>query len=89
MITVYLDTKDSILLLSNDKSLHVLYHIFHQVDSQNEWYADRINKNIIAEKLLTTLPSIDNYISILKQRELLLSLGTRGRYQLNMKILST
>ena len=45
MVTVYLDTKDSILLKSKDKSFHVLYYILNQADAEhNLWYADKLHK---------------------------------------------
>jgi hypothetical protein len=52
MITVYLDTKDSVLLKSKDKSFHVLYYILNQADLEHSyWYADKIHKERIMAKL--------------------------------------
>jgi len=90
MITVYLDTKESILLKSKDKSFHVLYYILNQADSEhNLWYADKIHKQRILDKLQMSLVTLDKHLASLKERDLILPTGVRGKYRLNMQILST
>jgi hypothetical protein len=87
MIYVPLDTSDSILLLSNDKSFHALYHIMMQMSiDDNLWYADRINKQDIALKLECSLPALEKMIASLKERELLLTVS-RGKYKLSNLLL--
>ena len=90
MITVYLDTKDSILLLSKDKTFHVLYYILIQADSEhNIWYADKIHKKRIMLKLEISPVTLDKHIASLKQRKLILKTDSRGRYRINTQLLST
>jgi hypothetical protein len=87
MIYVPLDTQDSILLLSNDKSFHALYHIMMQMSlNDNIWYADKINKGDIAYKLQCSLPALEKMIASLKDRELLLTVS-RGKYKLSSLLL--
>ena len=89
VVTVYLDTKDSILLLSKDKTFHVLYYILIQADvEKNIWYADKVHKERIMSKLEISPVTLDKHISSLKNRGLILTTGARGRYRLNTQILS-
>ena len=89
MVTVYLDTKDSILLKCKDKTFHVLFYILNQADSErNVWYADKVHKEYILGKLDISLVTLDKHIASLKKRNLIVPTGVRGRYNLNMKILS-
>jgi predicted transcriptional regulator len=82
MILVHLDTNDSILLLCNDKSFHALYYIIKQMDlDTNIWYADKINKTTIANKLEISLASLEKMIASLKRNNLIRS-TSRGIYQL-------
>tara|TARA_R110001606_G_scaffold172525_2_gene318723 strand:+ start:165 stop:458 length:294 start_codon:yes stop_codon:yes gene_type:complete len=90
MFTVYLDTKESLLLKSKDKPFHVLYYILNQADSErNIWYADKVHKAHIIAKLKISPVTLDKHIASLKQRGLIVTTEVRGRYNLNMKILST
>jgi len=90
MITVYLDTKESVLLKSKDKTFHVLYYILNQTDMErNTWYADKENKERIMNKLGIAPPTLAKYIQSLKERRLILTTETRGKYMLNMNIFST
>jgi hypothetical protein len=90
MVTVYLDTKDSILLKSKDKSFHVLYYILNQADAEhNLWYADKLHKQRIIDKLEMSLVTLDKHLASLKERNLILPTGVRGKYRLNTQILST
>jgi DNA-binding CsgD family transcriptional regulator len=90
MITVYLDTKDSILLKSKDATFHVLYYILNQTDMErNTWYADKENKQRIMDKLGISPPTLDKHIASLKKRKLILTTETRGKYMLNMSMFST
>ena len=90
MVTVYLDTKESILLKSKDKTLHVLFYILNQADMErNIWYADKVHKEYIVGKLEISPVTLDKHIASLKERELIIPSGVRGRYNLNMKIFST
>lgn len=87
MIYVPLDTSDSILLLSNDKSFHALYHIMQQMHIvDNLWYADKVNKQDIATKLECSLPALEKMIASLKERELLITIS-RGKYKLSSLLL--
>jgi len=89
MVTVYLDTTDSVLLLSKDVSFHVLYYILVQADMEhNYWYADKIHKAKILNKLDISPPTLDKHIASLKKRKLIIPTGTRGKYRLNMRIFS-
>jgi DNA-binding transcriptional regulator LsrR (DeoR family) len=82
MILVHLDTNDSILLLCNDKSFHALYYIIKQMDlNTNIWYADKINKTTIANKLEISLASLEKMIASLKRNNLIRP-TSRGIYQL-------
>jgi DNA-binding transcriptional regulator LsrR (DeoR family) len=82
MILVHLDTNDSILLLCNDKSFHALYYIIKQMDlDTNIWYADKINKTTIANKLEISLASLEKMIASLKRNNLIRP-TSRGIYQL-------
>lgn len=86
---VYLDTQESVLLRSKDKSFHVLFHILRQYDSHNDvWYGDAINKEIISQKLKIAYPTLNKHISSLKQRGLICPIA-RGEYKLNPNIFST
>ena len=90
MVTVYLDTTDSILLLSKDKTFHVLYYILIQMDSErNIWYADKVHKRKIMDKLEISPVTLDKHISSLKNRKLILTTDARGRYRINTQLLST
>lgn len=90
MITVYLDTKDSVLLKSKDRSFHVLYYILNQADMEHQiWYADKTNKDWIVGKLEISPTTLDKHLASLKERNLIMPTETRGRYKLNMKIFST
>jgi len=89
MVTVYLDTKDSVLLLSKDVSFHVLYYILIQSDMEhNYWYADKVHKARIMDKLNISPPTLDKHIASLKERKLIIPTGSRGKYRLNMQIFS-
>jgi DNA-binding MarR family transcriptional regulator len=90
VITVYLDTQESILLKSKDKTFHVLYYILRQTDMETHiWYSDKIHKQNIMDKLGISPVTLDKHISSLKQRELIITTSVRGRYRLNMQIFST
>lgn len=89
MITVYLDTKESILLKSKDRSFNVLYYILNQSDMEhNLWYADKIHKQHIIDKLEISPTTLDKHIASLKERKLIIPTGVRGKYKLNMQIFS-
>lgn len=89
VVTVYLDTKDSILLLSKDKTFHVLYYILVQTDAEhNIWYADKIHKKKIMLKMDISPVTLDKHIASLKQRKFILKTDARGRYRLNTQLLS-
>jgi hypothetical protein len=86
MILVHLDIKDSILLKANDKSFHALHAIMVQMDIEsNVWYADRVNKQELCNKLNVSLPALDKMIASLKERDLL-QLIQRGKYKLNEQL---
>ena len=90
VITVYLDTKESILLKSKDRTFHVLYYILRQTDMEKHiWYADKVHKEIIMDRLEISPVTLDKHISSLKQRRLIITTSVRGRYRLNMQIFST
>ena len=90
VITVYLDTKESILLKSKDRTFHVLYYILRQTDMEKHiWYADKVHKEQIMNKLEISPVTLDKHISSLKQRTLIMTTAVRGRYRLNMQIFST
>lgn len=90
MVIVYLDTKNSILLKSKDRSFHVLFYILNQADIEhNFWYADKIHKERITNKLEMSPVTLDKHIASLKERDLIRPTGARGKYRLNMEILST
>jgi hypothetical protein len=90
MVMVYLDTKDSILLKSNDRTFHVLYYILRQTNFEtNLWYADKINKVFIMNKLGISVPALDKHIASLKEREFIRPAEVRGRYRINLELLST
>lgn len=87
MITVYLDTSNSILLKSNDKSFHLLYYILKQINSETlEWYADKINKEELMKTLDLKLITLDKQLQSLRERDLLLKTNLRGKYKLNEEI---
>ena len=87
MVIVHLDTYDSILLKSNDKSFHALYYIIKQMDlSTNVWYADKTNKTDICAKLAITSPTLEKMLASLRERELILSVQ-RGKYSLSETVL--
>ena len=70
---VYLDTQESVLLRSKDKSFHVLFYIIRQTNmTTNTWYSDAINKQEIATKLQIALTTLNKHIASLKERELLI-----------------
>lgn len=88
VISVYLDTKDSILLLSKDRAFNVLYYVLNQTDTErNIWYADKIHKQRIMNKLDISPATLDKHIKSLKDRKLIIS-ESRGRYRINTQILS-
>jgi predicted transcriptional regulator len=90
MVMVYLDTKDSILLKSNDRTFHVLYYILRQTNFEtNLWYADKVNKLFIMNKLGISVPALDKHIASLKEREFIRPAEVRGRYRINLELLST
>ena len=89
MFAAYLDTNNNILLLSKDKTYHVLYWILRQADiEKNIWYSDKHHKRIIMAKLNISPVTLDKHISSLKSRELILTTEVRGKYRLNMEVLS-
>jgi hypothetical protein len=89
MIAVYLDTSDSLLLMSKDHTYHALFYILKQSDSErNLWYADKKNKDIIMEKMQISTPTLAKHIASLAKRNILIHDGIRGRYRLNMRIFS-
>lgn len=89
VISVYLDTKDSILLLSKDRAFHILFYILNQADlERNIWYADKVHKQRIMVKLNISPATLDKHIKSLKKRNLIIS-ESRGRYKINTLILST
>jgi|TARA_R110000803_G_scaffold196714_1_gene260027 DNA-binding MarR family transcriptional regulator len=89
VISVYLDTKDSILLLSKDRAFHILFYILNQADlERNIWYADKVHKERIMTKLNISPATLDKHIKSLKERNLIIS-ESRGRYRVNTLILST
>ena len=89
VISVYLDTKDSILLLSKDRAFHILFYILNQADlERNIWYADKVHKERIMTKLNISPATLDKHIKSLKERNLIIS-ESRGRYTVNTLILST
>jgi DNA-binding IclR family transcriptional regulator len=89
MIPVYLDTNDSILLKSKDKTFHVLFYILKQADAEhNTWYADKVHKQQIIDKLAISPTTLDKHLASLKERRLIHSAGSRGKYKLNMQIFS-
>lgn len=82
MIIVHLDTTDSILLKSNDRSFHVLYHIIQQSDRNSfEWYADKINKKEISDFLGISGACLEKLLKSLKDRNLIETIK-RGKYKL-------
>ena len=90
MVMVYLDTKDSILLKSNDRTFHVLYYILRQTNFEtNLWYADKVNKLFIMNKLGISVPALDKHIASLTEREFIRPAEVRGRYRINLELLST
>jgi predicted transcriptional regulator len=90
MVMVYLDTKDSILLKSNDRTFHVLYYILRQTNFEtNLWYSDKINKTYIMNKLGISTPGLDKHIASLKERNFIKPAEVRGRYRINLELLST
>lgn len=89
MVAVYLDTKESVLLKSNDRSFQVLFYILRQLDfERNLWYADKQNKLTIMNKLGISPPTLDKHIASLKERELIIPAEVRGRYRLNLEVFS-
>ena len=71
MVAVYLDTNESVLLKSNDRTFHVLFYILRQLDfERNLWYADKQNKITIMHKLGISPPTLDKHIASLKERGL-------------------
>lgn len=90
MVMVYLDTKDSILLKSNDRTFHVLYYVLKQTSFEtNIWYADKVNKEYIKNKLGISTPALDKHIASLKERDFIRPAEVRGRYRINLELLST
>lgn len=86
MIIVYLDTQDSILLKSKDSSFILLYYILQQSDKETlVWYADKLHKEYLIQKVGCTLANLDKMIKSLKERSILSTLG-KGKYKLNEKI---
>lgn len=89
MIVTHLDLENNILLKSNDTSYHVLFHIMKQMNIEsNIWYADKINKEQIANKLNLSIASINKIVVSLYRRELILILENRkrGLYKLNEEL---
>jgi DNA-binding IclR family transcriptional regulator len=90
MVTVYLDTQESVLLKSKDRSFHVLFHILNQADMEHGiWLADKVHKKQIVEKLEMSPTTLDKHIASLKERDLIRPAHSRGRYKLNMRIFTT
>lgn len=82
MIIAHLDLPDSILLKSNDRSFHALYHIINQMDLDNNiWYADKINKARICRSLEISMPALEKMLASLRTRELI-ETTSRGKYKL-------
>ena len=89
MIVVYLDTPETILLRSNDRSFHALYHIMKQMNvEENKWYADKINKQAICEALNVTPIALEKMLASLRKRNLVFTYH-RGLYGLNEEIFTT
>lgn len=87
MVSAYVDTKDNAFLKSDDRKLHVLVYIFRQMDMEkNNWYADKINKQYIMNKLGISAPTLDKHIASLKRKEYIFSAEVRGRYRINLEL---
>jgi len=87
MIIVHLDTYDSILLKSNDKSFHALYYIIKQMNLEtNRWYADKTNKTAVCEKLSISSPALEKMLASLKERSLIIP-EQRGIYKLSKDLI--
>ena len=87
MIIVHLDTYDSILLKSNDKSFHALYYIIKQTDLENNrWYADKTNKTAVCNQLSISLPALEKMLASLKERNLIIT-EQRGIYKLSSDLI--
>ena len=87
MICVFLDTNDSILLKSKDKSFHALFYIMRQIPHDNNiWYSDKINKNEVCTELKISGPTLEKMLSSLRERNLLVKLA-RGKYKLSESLL--
>ncbi len=83
MICVSLDTNDSILLKSKDRSFHALFYIIRQMPYDNNiWYSDRVNKEMICNELGISGPSLEKMLSSLTERNLLVKVS-RGKYALS------
>ena len=83
MICVSLDTNDSILLKSKDKSFHALFYIIRQIpDTTNVWYSDKVNKQMVCNELGVSGPTLEKMLSSVKERELLVKVS-RGKYKLS------
>ena len=90
IVSLCFTAKKSILLKSKDRTFHVLYYILRQTDMENHiWYADKVHKERIMNKLEISPVTLDKHISSLKKRGLILTTTVRGRYRLNMQIFST
>jgi DNA-binding MarR family transcriptional regulator len=86
MIVVYLDIPETILLRSNDRSFHALYHIMKQMNvEENKWYADKVNKKMICDALSITPAALEKMLASLKERNLLFTYH-RGLYGLSSEI---
>lgn len=86
MIIAHLDVQDSLLLKSNDRSFHALYHIMSQMNKEtNEWYADNTNKTAICNCLSISRPALEKMIGSLKSRGIIISIK-RGLFMISLEI---
>lgn len=85
MMVVFLTSDSSLLLLSKDKSFHVLYYILRQLNNTS-WIADSNNKQFIIDKLAISSSTLDKQISSLKQRGVLKP-SIRGQYLINTDLI--
>ena len=81
MICVSLDTNDSILLKSKDRSFHALFYIIRQMPNEI-WYSDGVNKQEICDELNISRAALEKMLSSLTERELLVKIS-RGKYTLS------
>lgn len=87
MILDYLKSKESILLKTSDSVLKAYYIILYTCDANLYWASTNENKQELCNQLGLTMAAVNNIVTSLKKRELIIPANMKGNYFINKKYL--